>query len=271
MEYKTERITPDIAKKMLTHGNFKNRPLNERHVSLLAKIMTEGEWDESASDPIRIAENGRLIDGQHRLSALIRADKTFDFLVIRNMPERVFDVLDTGKNRSAGDVLAIVGIENYSKIAALARRILSFRGDVSISEIFEQQGIKRHASSTNKKVLDFVQTNDLSEYIKFADARIRQSKLLTHGEWAFLYYLFSKKDETLASEFLCKISSGANIDAGSPEHLLRLKLEQNMMNQMRLPGKHKLALFVKAWNAIRKNTRPKILRFMPDEKLQEIA
>ena len=55
--------------------------------------------------------NGVLVDGQHRLAAVIEADVPVELTVFTEVGEGTFDVLDTGKRRTAADVLAIEGGE----------------------------------------------------------------------------------------------------------------------------------------------------------------
>jgi hypothetical protein len=50
-----------------------------------------------------------MVDGQHRLAAIIEADVPVDITVFTEVPDGAFDVLDTGKRRNAADVLAIEG------------------------------------------------------------------------------------------------------------------------------------------------------------------
>jgi hypothetical protein len=50
-----------------------------------------------------------LVDGQHRLAAIIEADLPIEVTVFTDVGAGTFDVLDTGKRRNAADVLAIEG------------------------------------------------------------------------------------------------------------------------------------------------------------------
>ena len=65
-------VTPEMATEWLK-GNTKNRPINEEKVAEYAEKMRLGEWRERHSVPIILQSDGRLINGQHRLYAIIRA------------------------------------------------------------------------------------------------------------------------------------------------------------------------------------------------------
>ena len=54
-------------------GNTKNRPLNEAKVAESAEKMRLGEWREKGGILVVRLNTGRLLNGQHRLHAVIRA------------------------------------------------------------------------------------------------------------------------------------------------------------------------------------------------------
>lgn len=78
-----KHITPRIAKTMLSH-NTGNRPLRKAVVQRYATDMENGDWQDNG-DPIRFDTNGRLIDGQHRLEAVILSDTPIDAWVLRGL------------------------------------------------------------------------------------------------------------------------------------------------------------------------------------------
>ncbi len=65
-------VTPEQAASWLTL-NTQNRPLIERRVQHYAQIMQEGLWEADCSRPVQILNTGLLLNGQHRLTAVIQA------------------------------------------------------------------------------------------------------------------------------------------------------------------------------------------------------
>lgn len=115
IEYGIVTITPTDAEKLLTN-NPDNRRLRPSHIEHLKDQMLQGRWMLSP-EPIIFSKSGKLIDGQHRLNALIRAGMELKFVraVVDN--EEVFKVLDQGVNRSNSDITglhpSIVGPMQY--------------------------------------------------------------------------------------------------------------------------------------------------------------
>lgn len=130
MTVSVETHTPESAAEILSR-NTRNRTPNERHAAALAAAMLAGLWQFSPQT-ISIGEDGSLIDGQHRLMALVRAGMTLQFVVARNVPCRTRDVVDTSVlPRSARHALQIadgVTISTVESAAFSAMFALKTRG-----------------------------------------------------------------------------------------------------------------------------------------------
>lgn len=115
-----EVITPELASEYL-HSNLDNqRTISQLVIERYVRSMREGLWRVNG-EAIKFDINGKLCDGQHRLTSCIAADKSFETLVIRGLETEVFDSLDTGKQRSAGDVLRMMGVKSHFSISAAVR------------------------------------------------------------------------------------------------------------------------------------------------------
>ncbi len=115
-----ELITPEVAKRLLEdHRNF--RPLRTLHVTQLARAMREGRW-ESNGQTIVIAEDGSLLDGQHRMRAIIISSCSIWMLVARQVARRTVGRMDCNKPRSLADTVYGAGYtKNRMNQAGMAR------------------------------------------------------------------------------------------------------------------------------------------------------
>lgn len=116
----SEIITPEVAKSYLRH-NLKNRPLNQARINYYADQMTKGAWKLNG-EAICFDMSGNLVNGQHRLEAIVKANVPIEMLVCRNVDEDSFRTYDSGANRSAGDVFALCDILNATSVSAVVRR-----------------------------------------------------------------------------------------------------------------------------------------------------
>lgn len=113
-------INPALAEKLLGH-NVNNRGIRRRMVVTYARDMEAGLW-RLAGSPIVFAADGTLLDGQHRLLAVIESGCTIEFLVIYGVERAAQPVLDTGAKRSFADVLAMRGHSNNTTLAAITKQ-----------------------------------------------------------------------------------------------------------------------------------------------------
>jgi len=100
-------VTPDLACRWL-EANTQNRAINPAHVDSLARDMKAGRW-HLTHQGIAFDTHGLLVDGQHRLWAVLEADMTVTMRVFFNQPPENRCVLDTGQRRSNFDILLTTG------------------------------------------------------------------------------------------------------------------------------------------------------------------
>lgn len=124
--YKVEKITPAKARILVKpDNNPKNRQYKPVHAAFLAEQMKTGQWKENGQT-IVIDKNDKLVDGQHRLNAIIQADMTIPMLVCRGVESTVMNTIDTGRSRSAADTFCLNGISNYNAVSAITRCLMAW-------------------------------------------------------------------------------------------------------------------------------------------------
>ncbi len=147
MEFRIETITPETAKEYLKH-NKQNRPLKPRVVETYAKDMRNGKWQLNP-EGIGFYENGDLFDGQHRLTAIMKADTAVQMVVIRGVPDGT-TMCDRGVNRTSADILHMNGIK--SGVATNA-------GMGLVNLMFKLAGTGIHTITDSQRI-DFVKRNE---------------------------------------------------------------------------------------------------------------
>lgn len=102
---KVEEISPITAHQYLALS-IGNRNLNQDYVLSLAVAMEGGKWNETASE-IVFDDSGALIDGHHRLHAVIAFNQPVRMLVKRGVTKDARGLIDTGRTRSTQDLFAM--------------------------------------------------------------------------------------------------------------------------------------------------------------------
>lgn len=100
----TEVITPEIAKAYLatSEGNprYKKQTVTAQHrVEHYASTMRKGNWTNTG-EPIIFDAEGHLIDGHHRLSAVIKSKVPCEFQVTRGVNNFAKRYIDSGQART---------------------------------------------------------------------------------------------------------------------------------------------------------------------------
>lgn len=102
------RITPEMAAKWLEETNLQNRRLNEAKVKRFAEDIRSGNWSLTHQG-IAFDTNGVLIDGQHRLWAIVEADVPVEMYVGSDFSPSIRYDVDNVTPRSITDHLKIAG------------------------------------------------------------------------------------------------------------------------------------------------------------------
>lgn len=264
MAVKIEKRTigPAEAKKLLEKNNI-NRPLSEKYVNFYYQQMVAGEWLETG-DTLKIAGDNTLLDGQHRLSAVIKYGKPMTFQVATGVDPNSFLVLDTGKARSAADVAAIQGYGYATTLTAAAKAILLFKTGYYTQDSNSNKSIQ----ASNTKVMEFLATTpELLEICVYITSIYNRFRTLSKTSMVMLYYLFAEKNHEMCEQFFEQYSTGINLHETSPVRILRDRLmREYQTTKNRMSGRDKLALTIMAWNAFREKKRIQQLTLQKDYK-----
>ena len=111
-------VTPAMASEWLAEKG-PNRKLRKSVVGRYAVDMAAGCW-RLTHQGICFDENGRLIDGQHRLAAIMAASVDVLMMVVRGVPASAQLDMDQIAKRSVSDALNLVGIDADKTEVAIA-------------------------------------------------------------------------------------------------------------------------------------------------------
>lgn len=251
-----EIITPAKARVYL-EGNTLNRPLSNKHVDYLAREINSGCWQFNAET---IKFNGsKLLDGQHRLHAVIKSGKPIRSIVARGLDEAAFHTIDMGKKRSAADTLNVIGEKSTTRMAAALAMI----------EAMLDGQTRTSGAVSGTKVIELLREHP---DVRVSISAYQGPKTLLKPSTAIaLHYFFAKKDRVLADQFFDDLRSGAGLGVGDPVFTLREKLIANSVGSKRLLDDAILACTIKAWNALRTGATIKRLTYRPgSEPVPEI-
>ena len=238
MTMAVEDISPRIAGEYLLH-NDKNRSIRTHHLRHLARQMSEGLWVYNA-DPIRF--NGKtLIDGQHRLMAVVDTGRTIKMLVVRGLSDEAQLTIDSGRNRSNADTLSMRG-HTYAHTAAGTLRLVD-------AYVNGRMNTLSHYRVSNAEILLIERRHPLA---MGASQYVVQNMPAGWGYRtvpALVYYVAGFVDEDARETFFTQVFHGVGIDSkNEPSWLLRQRLEKHARGDHRLGQRAQLGIYIRAWN-----------------------
>jgi hypothetical protein len=238
-----ETITPEVASRYL--GTMvANRPLRQRSVERYAREMIARKWLVNG-EAIKFDTDGRLVDGQHRMHAVITAGIPVQITVVRGVDRNAMPTLDTGIGRNIGDVLVLRGdageysAAHMAAVGAAARWWLRYdRGTPTSTVPISHQELlgvidahaSLHASVTFVHRLTTIRRNCVASVQAFVHA-----------------YASETQDREMADAFMQDLNDGAGLSKTSPIFVLRRRLVEDPTTG-RIGSVHVLALTIKAWN-----------------------
>ena len=96
-------VTPSLAQGMLSYLHEDQRRIRVGHMSGLAAHMKAGRFE--GIDTIKLDQEGNVIDGQHRLTAIVESGEPQYLIIVSSVPQYIKQYLDQGAKRSEGDRL----------------------------------------------------------------------------------------------------------------------------------------------------------------------
>lgn len=226
-------LTPDLAEECLL-ANTHNRPIRERHVEKLTGAIQRGEWKFNG-DSIRFDKHGTLLDGQHRLWAVVMSGATVRVVLAVGLePEVQLTIDGDNEKRRLSDHLALMGYASASNLAAI----------INMKWKLDNGEVRSNVRPTVQQALQVLKQHPtLTDSIKVAGQWNRR----LYGSQAAvgaLYYEFSSRDPEAAQTFYEGIIDAVDLKRNSPMFVMRRYVETERPATTLL-----MALMIKAWNA----------------------
>lgn len=260
-------VTPTLAKKLL-EMNTQNRPMSGPTLKHYVTQMKDGHW-KFAGGTISISKTGRILDGQHRLEAIVQANTTQKFNIQTGLDDTTFDVFDTGRNRTGSDILGILGHKNSGAMASALKIIMAY----DRKHLAKGKTLNKHERITNHDLATWTGDMELlKECIAFGSRCYSDSRLFAPATYAAFLYLFGRKNQEQAQFFFHSLVTGENISANkhSAIYYLRQKLINTAASRAKHPTEERYAWLIKTWNFYREDQNVKRITWTEDENFPKI-
>jgi hypothetical protein len=227
-----EVIDPSRATRYLSH-NIGNRHVSRAHVESIARDIAHGRWMFNAQ-PICFARDGRLLNGQHRLQAVILADREIEVQVVRGLNEAAYATYDNHAKRRAdlGDRLDSFG--DHALAHAMANLLWQHE---------RKTRSMRSAKATTAEIQQII-----AQHPRLLMLRSFARKMGHFGRASvigYAAYVIERDDAVLAPIFLAALETGSDQRPGHPVLALRGALQK--LRATKASQSEQLALLLAGW------------------------
>jgi hypothetical protein len=248
-----ETVTPQMAEQWLGR-NRRNRNVRPAAVTRYARDMAAGDWLYTG-EAIKFDTNGNLIDGQHRLHAVVEADCPVEMEIVRDLDIATQDIMDTGMKRTHGDMLALHGYKATSVLAAAARIGMRVENGSIYGNKFSPTAAEIRAwVEGNPEITDSVEIG--TKYGTRADSRPAVA--------SYTHYTLSRLDKHDADRFWIALGTKVGLEEGDPRLVLAQRFADLRRNNVRVADADALSLVYRAWNHWRDGNKMSFLRNQTD-------
>lgn len=267
-----KEITPELAKDILENHNNLNRNRNKEHVKALLNNMKQGTWRFNG-DTIRFDRDGELIDGQHRLAALVEFGKPLPVIVVKGFDKETIRTIDQEiKPRNLADLFKMNGVKDAVTVSAIINRFFVIgetNSFISSNRYSNSRGGNPVPGRANRKTtIDekyneyFVNPDLWDDIVSYARRCYKNTRLLRTsdigGMYAFLYLRMHHSDDEIRGFFnrLCFTETDVNVI-----NLLRDTLIRDLTSKTPMTSLVKSQYLTKAWNYYIKGKEVKVLSY----------
>lgn len=254
----TVMANPELAREWLQTA-ASNRRLNEKAVDRLSRDMLEGRWLLNG-ESIKFDRDGHLIDGQHRLAAIVKSGITVPMLVVFDLDPLAQQTVDLGVSRTTGQIASMAGVKNANAKGAISVALIRYHRNR------EHKWTSSNVPSKTEQLNYMLEHNLLlSQALQDAEEvhRAMGAHRTSYGAAAALVRLAgnSRPDWLPFHE---RIGDGAGLTHGDARLALRNQMMRVRKQHTVWEAQQQLAWVIKAWNAYCQGDQVKVLRFTPN-------
>lgn len=252
-------VDTNLAKKLLATNIENNRDLSWSRIKQYAQDMKTGRWVING-ETIKIDENGQLIDGQHRLHAVIESGNIVNMEFSFNISHSAITTIDTGKSRTGSDVLKMTGVENTTVINTALRGIITYEFGYDMGTSHTEITNLKIGSKNTKIITNDMVLNAYSRHPLISNFVPKKSEVKNFGNRALLtaiHYLFWLASPIKANAFMECFYHGYYIMDGTRKTLPKVSMLSKEVSAMyanrfskRMSTKTIALMFIKVWNSM---------------------
>ena len=242
-------LTPQLAKRLLK--SIKDRPdiekkqrrVTESNSNLISHVIKNGYFRFNG-ESIIVSDKGYIMDGQHRLLAVIKTGIAIPVLIVYGIDEDAMDTIDQNKKRTPSDIFNINGYD--TTISSVAPSVARY--DIHIlggSAVAFSAGGRSNAVSSHELVSHYEANEGLKNGVDWAIRNACQGAPYTKPIIAYMHYATCHLNGA-STEFLSGLLTGAGLANDDPRLYIRTRIMKELTGTKKTPIHFKAAWLIRA-------------------------
>jgi hypothetical protein len=233
-------LTPDVAAEWLEKYNTSNRKIQPTHVNTIARDIRAGNWMMNAQ-PIAFhgspwTGEGRLLNGQHRLEAVVKSDTPIEVMVATGVPEEAFATFDMHARHTHRKYIA----KGDERVLAAAAK-LQWRVDNELAPADRSSPSASEIQATIEAHPELMEAFPISR-------KKEMQEIGSAGILTFFIAHIRRQDDQLSELFIQQLMDGEGLLRGNPLINARAKL---VGKRGELSRREVLGLLLDTWDEYR--------------------
>ena len=231
--------------------NINNRAVRTKKVAELAEVMKKGEW-ELSNDAIVVSEGNILLNGQHRLMAVVKSGMACPFILYTGAEDSSFDIMDTPIVRRLADAIARKGGKNSVWMETTISRYMNLHEDL-LSGWVSMKRFNSKTAGTRRELVEMYDKHEklFDKWVKWTYATISRGVRLVSGAQLAALAAFLERDLGHEEDKIKEYIKALVLD-GATQHktilAVRKKLMLHNMKKERLDRHDILRYLIRGWN-----------------------
>lgn len=228
-------ITGSMSGRWLEENSTNYRVMRERHVDFLIEQLKAG-W-ELNGESIKFDPNMVLVDGRHRLTACYRSGIPFRSVVVFGVTD--YSNIDVGLNRRFSDYVRRIGMPHAAQVSGAVSKIMALESD-------NPANFRAHVPF--RRMEDVLRRYPkLEEIVRMA---LKARPVESPNRAAAIIAVSAGRVEGFGEFFVNGLHDGVGLKKRDPVLQLRQRLISNKIHRTKMTWSHRMAIAVKAWNAM---------------------
>lgn len=237
----SRKVTPALAQTWLK-TNRDNRPVRQSMVDAMALDMKNDEWDDNG-ETIKFDEDNDLIDGQHRLLAVVLSGCSVEMTIVWGIKRKFADTIDAGTKRTFADQLHKRKEKNHLILAAIVRKVYLWEDGLTLG---------RRKSTSNYALFRTLEKYPELRKIANDAGNVAGRSALVASVAGYCMWIFNSIDSEDSKYFFDRLGDLHNSAKGNPIDALKNRLQRiKNRDHEHISDIWLTAVTIKAWNKYR--------------------